>query len=190
MSKNVCLRLHGTDTVLAVDADLERRRFELFMPLIDRHGGELTYPVPFDHLRYKALSPTDRCFDNAMETALRHDLRYFEGVVMCHLACPFEGSCLFPLAHGWCVDRYGRIVDPTLSRLQDNPAISYLGVAINKGYSVDWKRRVGYYGCLDGDKEGKAIGVHHEDPALWLDKLPSLADRLEIEINCKKEKVS
>lgn len=162
------IKVHRADLILRVDLDLESARSRLYAQLLIKHGTNKT-AGQFQYNRYQALSPQDRCFDNAMGTALRYDLRYMEGLMILTCDSEFGGQERHPLAHGWCEDRQGNIVDPTCHKYQDHPSVRYIGLAIQKRYSENWKTRVGYYGCLDGDKDGYHIGVHFESPALWLD---------------------
>lgn len=165
------IRIVNSDMALLIDVSLELARSRLFMPLILRHGrGREPNICPFPYGRYQAMNPMDRCFDNAIQTANRYGLTYVEGLVIC-LADTIDPPTpkMVPMAHGWCIDGHGYLVDPTLHKNQDHPSLMYLGVPIRKDYAMSWYQRVGYFGCMDGDKDGRPIGVHFEDPSLWLD---------------------
>lgn len=158
------LHVNDSSVVLAVDAWLEISRYKLFSPLLRVHGRFMKHGK-FDSEKYQALDPMDRCFDNAFITAKKYGLKYCEGVMF------FQTEIgMFPLAHGWCLDASGRVVDPTCSKYQGVLNVQYLGLPIKMEYVEEWYLRVGYHGCLDGDKHGRPIGVHHEDPEYWLSK--------------------
>ena len=163
MPNSIFFKVADSNIVLLIDPKLELARAELYWPLLTRHGA-LKRAAPFDFYRYEARDPMGRCFDNAMVTAKKYGLTYVEGLILFKSGLGSE----FPLAHGWCEDADGNIVDPTCSKNQDHPSIRYFGVPIQTEYSEGWHRQVGYYGCLDGDSYGRDIGVHYEPPEAWL----------------------
>lgn len=156
----------GANTILRVDEGLEWARYRRYLPLLRAYGHVALPTEPFNYRKYVALDAMDRCYDNAMQSAVQHGLRYVEGAVIYEV----EGGGIFPLAHGWCEDGEGQIVDTTLHKQQGYVTCIYQGVRIHKEYSQKWKERVGYYGCLDGHRNGYAVGPHYEDPELWVDR--------------------
>lgn len=159
------IRVLNSTVVLAVNADLEIARAGYFAPILDRFGTKTKASQQFDYKKYKALDPYDRCFDNAMETAIRYNLKYVEGIVL--FKTEFGE---FPLAHGWCIDGNEDVIDPTSHKNQGIVDCTYFGVPIKWSYSEWWKREVGYYGCLDGDRQRRVgVGMHYDHPDKWLD---------------------
>lgn len=159
--------IHVKDTtiVLAVDARLEHARYQHCMVTLREFGTVKHEVAPFPYGQYVALDPMDRCYDNAMETVDRHGLKYVEGVLVYNTD---RGP--FPLSHGWCETQEGQIIDPTCHKQQGRVKVIYCGVPIRSAYSKEWYRRTGYYGCLDGDKEGRPWGPCYEHPKDWLDR--------------------
>jgi hypothetical protein len=162
MTKIIPIKVADSNIVLLLSPKLEVARAELYGHLLNKYG---TYKRagPFDYSKYEELDPMERCFDNAMATAKKYCLTYVEGI----LIFKTEVGPEFPLAHGWCEDADGNIVDSTCAKNQDHPSVRYYGVPIKTSYSEEWYERVGYYGCLDGDYSGKAIGVHYEPYETW-----------------------
>lgn len=158
------IQVKNSSVLLVVDAVLELSRADLYCALLMKFGQKKKATSPFPYGTIQALDLMDRCYDNAMETALHYDLRYLEGIMIFDTV---QG--LFPLAHGWCEDKNGMIVDSTCHKKQGVLDVEYFGIRIKKEYSVEWKQRVGYYGCLDGDRQGREIGVHFEDEKIWRD---------------------
>lgn len=158
------VHVENSSIVLLVDIELELRRAELFKTLLNRYADWKSPAANvFDYARYQALDPFTRCFDNAMQTAKKYGLRYYEGLLLFDTD---RGK--FPFAHGWCMDAYRNIVDSTLHKHQGVVPFEYWGLPIKIRYSEVWKKKVGYYGCLDGDKDGRKIGVHCDDVGKWL----------------------
>lgn len=158
-------RVCDVPTELLIDPDVERVRSEMYSPLLYKHGIVLgRNEFPFG--TYEADDSYSRCFDVAAELAFRHGLIYFEGFLMSNTT-----SGMIPVGHGWCTTRDGRIVDPTHSKYQAHPSFSYVGVPIRKEYIQWWKQVTGYYGCLDGDKNDRPIGVYYDHVSVWRDHI-------------------
>ena len=181
------LPIANSTMVLSLDTHLERQRASLYEKVLIAHGKRETYQDAYPYHRYAAMNPKTRCFDNAIATARRYTLRYIEGLVFCALSFPYEGQSVFPLAHGWCEDYNGRLIDPTLHQHQDNKSLLYVGVPLFREYVDKWYEQTGYYGCLDGDQQGRPIGIHYDPPSLWREPEPRNYIR-EIANDCKKEK--
>jgi hypothetical protein len=165
----VPLCVADSSMVLLIDPNLEHARARAGFPLVLTHGkGWESYPCPFSYASFDTHPDTTRCYDAAMETAERYPLRYVEGFLLCWVEGP-DTPYIQPLAHAWCVDSASYVVDSVLHKNQNHPSLRYVGLPIKKEYSRDWHRRVGYYGCLDGDVKGRRIGPYYEDPSLWLD---------------------
>lgn len=91
---------------------------------------------------------TGMCFMNATLLAFnRIDLTYCEGWAY--------RPGLIPLEHAWCVDRGGRVLDPTW----DRPEIcEYYGVRIDTDRLMDLVGANGYYGLFQGPR-GLNLGL-------------------------------
>lgn len=85
---------------------------------------------------------------------------------------PILGGNWLPTPHGWCADPdTGKILDPTRYHHQHrNEIVRYEGVALRLSYIDEWKRRVGYAGCLDGHYLGQRVGVEFDPPTMWLEE--------------------
>lgn len=87
------------------------------------------------------LGPKKECFANASKLALeRSDLTYVEGYAMVNDRLPL------PIAHAWCVDKKGRVIDNTW----ENPGVAYFGVPFKTGYLAKKLSETGVYGILSG----------------------------------------
>lgn len=87
------------------------------------------------------LGPKKECFANAAKLALeRSDLTYVEGYAMVNDRLPL------PIAHAWCVDKKGRVVDNTW----ENPGVAYFGVPFKTSYLAKKLSETGVYGILSG----------------------------------------
>lgn len=87
------------------------------------------------------LGPKKECFANASKLALeRSDLTYVEGYAMVNDRLPL------PIAHAWCVDKKGRVVDNTW----ENPGVAYFGVPFKTSYLAKKLSETGVYGILSG----------------------------------------
>lgn len=76
------------------------------------------------------------CFNNALLLAVgNHDLYYCEGFAY----------GVVPTHHAWCVDRNGRVIDPTW----DEPERAvYAGLVMRTKAAMDFAIKRGYYGML------------------------------------------
>jgi hypothetical protein len=87
------------------------------------------------------LGSKKECFANASKLALeRSDLTYVEGYAMVNDRLPL------PIAHAWCVDKKGRVIDNTW----ENPGVAYFGVPFKTGYLAKKLSETGVYGILSG----------------------------------------
>jgi len=87
------------------------------------------------------LGPKKECFANAAKLALeRSNLTYVEGYAMVNDRLPL------PIAHAWCVDKKGRVIDNTW----ENPGVSYFGVPFKTSYLAKKLSETGVYGILSG----------------------------------------
>lgn len=157
--------VRDTQTVLHIDLDQEMARASFYRPLLFYYGVHVGIRPQFDRAKYSVAESWVRCYDGAIALATKHDLIYMEGLAI--LDC--TGAGRLPLAHGWCVDRSGALVDPTMSKVQHEPAILYYGIPIKKDFAHAWNAKHGYYGCLDGTPDSSDMGVHSLPPELWLD---------------------
>ena len=87
------------------------------------------------------LGSKKECFANASRLALeRSDLTYVEGYAMINDRLPL------PIAHAWCVDKKGRVIDNTWEK----PGVSYFGVPFKTSYLAKKLSETGVYGILSG----------------------------------------
>lgn len=94
-----------------------------------------------------------QCYANAGRLVVDRPLElfYVEGYGM--------SPGLPPLAHAWCVDKAGRVIDPTW----DNPAdCFYFGARISHDFLFDYIRRTGIWGLFESPsfwREQKELGL-------------------------------
>jgi hypothetical protein len=93
----------------------------------------------------QALPPTvergtvGQCFANAGLLAVDNpELTYVEGLADCGF---------LPTAHAWCVDREGRVIDPTW---RDCATAAYFGIAVSADALQEHLQSTGYWGLFDG----------------------------------------
>lgn len=150
---------------LCIYADhyVESLRYQLALPLLMAYGKRYK-ARPYVYPVHGQL--TDRCYDSAYALALHdaNDLYYCEGFL-----CYKETERV--LAHGWCMTKAGRIVDPTLYAHQHEDGLTYYGFPIKMGYAKEWHDKYGYMGLLDGHKDGLPVGVHYDPAELWLERV-------------------
>lgn len=147
--------------VMYSDQYLESIRYQHALPILLAYGKKYkarpyVYPLHAE--------PKDRCYDKAYEFAMRDrdNLFYCEGFLC------YKGHEKV-LAHGWCMTKTGRIVDPTLYAHQHLDVLTYYGVPLNLDYVTRWHEQHGYVGLLDGHMDGLPIGVHYDSPDEWLE---------------------
>lgn len=107
-----------------------------FNSAIRDHGAVFTsQPLPAEFER----GPKKQCFMNAGRLALeRDDLFYCEGVA----------HSVIPVEHAWCIDREGRVIDPTW----DEPErCTYVGVAFKPDWFFDRIQKTGMWGVIGGE---------------------------------------
>lgn len=88
--------------------------------------------------------PKKECFCNALHYAQEHGLLYVEGYGISH----GMASKGLPLAfeHAWCIDKKGKVVDPTWD---DGPDASYMGIAFTAKEAVARVLVTGHYGLFN-----------------------------------------
>lgn len=149
-------------TILALNIDLECERAERMRKLLLRHGRRFD-SMPFNP-RYQHASLQDRCYDAAVVLAKACGLVYVEGVVFIEI-----GGRTIPYCHGWCAEKDGTIVDPTMWKHQHKESLQYVGVPIKLDYVEEQYKQTGYYGLLDGRHDGAKKGIHYDDVSKWKD---------------------
>lgn len=122
------------------------------------------------------LGAKKECFSNAARLALeRSNLTYVEGYAMINDRLPL------PIAHAWCVDKKGRVVDNTW----ENPGVAYFGVPFKTSYLAKKLSETGVYGILSGSV-GSSDFLKDGVPSDWIADIkkqknsyePSVKDRL------------
>jgi hypothetical protein len=103
-------------------------------------------------------SLSGRCFKNAFRLAMqRPEFTYVEGYAM----------SVVPMHHAWCVDRTGRVVDPTWRCNEHVTHDIYWGVAFNFDYVLDAVAINGVYGLLDPYHNRETVGALLDGTANW-----------------------
>ena len=122
------------------------------------------------------LGAKKECFSNAARLALeRSNLTYVEGYAMINDRLPL------PIAHAWCVDKKGRVVDNTWEK----PGVAYFGVPFKTSYLAKKLSETGVYGILSGSV-GSSDFLKDGVPSDWIADIkkqknsyePSVKDRL------------
>lgn len=122
------------------------------------------------------LGAKKECFSNAARLALeRSNLTYVEGYAMINDRLPL------PIAHAWCVDKKGRVVDNTW----ENPGVAYFGVPFKTSYLAKKLSETGVYGILSGSV-GSSDFLKDGVPSDWIADIkkqknsyePSIKDKL------------
>lgn len=160
---------HWTDTPtnfplaegnLCLNLSLELERLKRAKPLVTEHGIVFMNrrPTPSSY----QLGIEFRCYDAALTLAMEFEhLTYCEGFVVLDL------GQMVSMAHGWCVDPEGNIVDPTFFRHQMTNRLLYWGIPFKTNYVKEQAADCGYVGLLDGRLDGKPTGVYFDAPKLW-----------------------
>lgn len=104
------------------------------------------------------LGAKKECFSNAARLALeRSNLTYVEGYAMINDRLPL------PIAHAWCVDKKGRVVDNTWEK----PGVAYFGVPFKTSYLAKKLSETGVYGILSGSV-GSSDFLKDGVPSDWI----------------------
>ena len=129
-------------------------RLEAFGPNLPndfmlKYGRDYSFgPKTFTGPRYEAKA----CFMNATHLALAdRSLTYVEGFVAIHGV---------PLAHAWCADADGNVVDPTI--IDVGQVVGYYGVPLNTEYVRRAVKLNKMYGVLDYFYAGKTAPKLYE----------------------------
>jgi len=160
----------GEGAVMYTNPILEAERFARALPLLRRHGRMYTEHASTEDTYLSSLPPkllAGRCYDAAYYLVAQYpsELVYCEGFCLFATAHVEEGAAL--LAHGWAVDKKGRIVDPTLMRAAQKKAL-YVGVPLRLEYAAREAQSTGYLGLLDGRLDSAPRGVYYDPPSAWL----------------------
>lgn len=156
----VDVRITASLTVV-VCPEYELSRFEFMAPLLRAHSVSMV-KRPFNDT-YPRKSPGGLCYLQAFELARQFDLIYCEGVML------LFGDCeSVPVAHAWCCDRRGEIIDPTCPKLQSLPQVVYLGIPFRMDYITEQYVKNGFLGVMDGHPDfGDTVGPYADPPRLW-----------------------
>lgn len=149
------------NVVMRVCPDFEYRRFRFMQDFLRQYGK------PFVHGKFPEKYPkgefSKRCYDQAFDLAKSHGLTYCEGILLARKVRP-----MFPMPHAWCCDDEGRVVDPTAHKIQGNSDLQYIGVKFKFEYVLNWHKRFGFHGMLDGHPElGDSVGVYVDPVEEW-----------------------
>lgn len=107
--------------------------------LLVAHGREFT-PARGLPNGYK-MGPMGQCYANAGRLAASlDDVFYCEGYAV------KSGTIPLPLAHGWCCDRAGRVIDPTW-----DDGVEYFGAVFKRRYLLNRTLETGIWGLLFED---------------------------------------
>lgn len=162
------------DAVLRTNQRLEQERLQRAMPLLREYGNHYSEFVSNEYAVVRQLSDTVRtwrCYDAALHTAL-HDqsLTYCEGFCFFSTgpnASPRTGVLV--LAHGWAIDKHGKIVDMTMPASARKLCL-YIGIPFKLQYVVSELEATGYVGLLDGRLRGSRGGVYYDHEGAWLQR--------------------
>lgn len=133
-------------------------------PFLEQYGCEFepqSLPKKYGAGRFKG------CFENSYRMAIRHSVIYVEGLAISH-------SDRDAVAHAWCVDDNGKVLDRTWTS-----GVAYLGVPIKTEFlnrlMAERKKRLEqagkemYYGLLDDwEANYPLINEFGGKPELWL----------------------
>jgi hypothetical protein len=97
---------------------------------------DVVSPLPTGIKRGKAKL----CFMNAFRLMSNEGYTYVEGIAM-------PADTLFPVHHGWCVDEFNHVIDPTWV-----DGAAYLGVHLRKLFVYQRALKRGKYGVF-GDSD-------------------------------------
>jgi hypothetical protein len=103
--------------------------------LVFRFGKE--FPGHALPSKYKRGRPKE-CFNNAMNVSIYHDIRYVEGFAL--------SPKLIPVAHAWCLDKDGRVIDVTWNKPEH---CEYFGIIIPKKLLIQQVLKNNMAGVLD-----------------------------------------
>ena len=87
--------------------------------LLLQHGRSWTFDPAFRPPMH--YSTRKACFSNCLQLILRHPRKYtyVEGLA---------ATDFLPVAHAWCIDAQGRVVDPTWHGLERSGPSDYFGI--------------------------------------------------------------
>jgi hypothetical protein len=154
-------RLH-----ILIHKEVEDFRAARIRPFVQQFG-HVFHKSEFHEASCRKRDPESRCYDNALITAVEYGLIYCEGVLV--FQTPHHGEVC--LAHGWCCDKQGSIIDPTCWLYQNHPKVEYEGIAIKTNYAVRWFQRNGYAGLLDGVLNEPEAGIYYDSPDEFLQEI-------------------
>lgn len=148
--------------VMLVCPEFELRRFIFMQPFLAEHAL-MFQPEEFPYSTYPSFDVGGRCYDQAMDLAVRHNLIYVEGVILGNV-----GDRPFPMPHAWCTTTSGQLIDPTAHKVQGNKGLQYIGVPFRTDYAMLWHAKYGWHGMLDGHPTlGDSVGVYVDPKEMW-----------------------
>lgn len=159
--------------VFRVCPDFEFRRFQFMSGILAAHAVAFKrQPFP---VQYPTASRTGRCYDQAFDLAINCNLPYCEGVLFAFM----DRGAVFPMPHAWCCTDDGKVVDPTCANIQHDMHLLHVGIPMHSHYVLDFAKKYGYVGLLDGHPElGDSVGVYQDHPSLWQKVIPGLTNYL------------
>jgi hypothetical protein len=139
-------------------------------PLLVAHRGFHWQPAALP-TKFARGEPKN-CFKNAATLALQHpdELTYVEGF----------GVCMVPAEHAWCVDRAGRVVDPTWPRPE---GLTYFGVPFCAKFLAQSLSEATSWGLLGDVRDGAAVlgAVRNTVAQPWATTVFARADCTELD---------
>lgn len=147
--------------VMRIDPEYEAMRFWFMKDMLEKHAVFFK-PSVYDY-RYPHFDLGGRCYDQAMEVAISCNLTYCEGVMIARVPHGY-----LPMPHAWCVTDDGRLIDPTAHKIQHVDSLAYWGIKFKNSYAVQWEKKYGFHGMLDGHPDlGDTVGVYVDPIEEW-----------------------
>lgn len=149
-----CKTMHDINIKALLESDLEAWSsagsplFPFLTAVLEK--GQQFENAPFEG--YGRRRRAKRCYDNALNLATDHDLRYVEGFGLSGLDMERRrnnGERWYLThsiwRHAWCIDAKGKVVDPTWEYHENT---QYMGAIIDIDFAWRKVESTGYYGVI------------------------------------------